>query len=172
MIRVHVDPGGGRELVEVSLERSESRSFSAFTAHVGDRTCDVEIDGTPARGGTLRMSGKVLPFRVWRHDDVIELWLAGETYTVRLPQRVAQRAGEVGASTPTGELTAPMPGTVLKINVARGDSFEAHDPLVVMESMKMEMSLSSPRAGRVKEILCGVGDLVVLGQLLAKLEDD
>jgi len=170
MIRVHVDRGGGRELVEVRLERSDSSD--AFTAHLNDRTFEVEIDGAAERGGRLRLHGKVIPFRAWRHDDTIDLWIAGRIYTVCIPRRVAQRAGEVGASTPTGELTAPMPGTVFKINVKEGETFRAHDPLIVMESMKMEMSLSSPQPGRVKEILCGVGDLVELGELLAKLEDE
>jgi len=171
MIRVQFHATEGAEPTEVNLERSPVKPGDAFAAHVGDRQTDVEIDSVSERGGKLRVRGKVLPFRAWRHDDTIDLWMAGRIYTVRIAQRVARRAGEVGANAPAGDLTAPMPGTVLKINVAPGDAFDAHDPLVIMESMKMEMSLSSPRPGRVAEVLCKVGDLVALGALLAKLED-
>ncbi|KAB2945072.1 MAG: acetyl-CoA carboxylase biotin carboxyl carrier protein subunit, partial [Phycisphaerae bacterium] len=47
------------------------------------------------------------------------------------------------------EVKAPMPGTILKILVKPGDVVTAHQPLVVMESMKMEMTLSASGAGRV-----------------------
>lgn len=83
--------------------------------------------------------------------------------------RTARRADEAGVATPTGDLTAPMPGTVLKINMADGDSFEAHDSLIVMESMNMEMPHSSPQPGRVVEIRCQMHDLVKPGKRPARL---
>jgi len=157
--------------IEVCLERSGGAHGATFVAHVDDRTSDVEIDSVSERGGKLRVRGKVLPFRAWSHDETIDIWMAGRIYTVQIAHRVARRAGEAGARTPTGNLTAPMPGTILKVNVAVGDAFDAHDPLIIMESMKMEMSLSSPQPGRVTEVMCKTGDLVQLGALLAKLED-
>jgi biotin carboxyl carrier protein len=62
-----------------------------------------------------------------------------------------------------------MPGTVRKINVAPGDHFEAHQPLVVMESMKMEMSLSMPHPGTVAQLSCEVGQLVDMGAVLLRV---
>ena len=53
--------------------------------------------------------------------------------------------------------------------MADGDTLEAHDSLIVMESMKMEMPHSSPPPGRVAAIKCQVGDLIEPGELPAKL---
>ena len=47
-----------------------------------------------------------------------------------------------------GEITAPMPGTVIRVLVAPGDEVAARQPLVVVEAMKMEMPLIAPRPGR------------------------
>jgi 3-methylcrotonyl-CoA carboxylase alpha subunit len=69
------------------------------------------------------------------------------------------------------DLTAPMPGTVLKVLVAPGQRFEAHAPLVVMESMKMEMTLSAPHAGRVGMIECRPGQLVAMGAVLMRFNE-
>ena len=55
-------------------------------------------------------------------------------------------------------------GSVWKIEVAVGDSVGEEDPLIILESMKMEIPLLAPRAGVVKEILVAEGDVaVVLG---------
>jgi biotin carboxyl carrier protein len=59
--------------------------------------------------------------------------------------------------------------------VAQGDTFAAHDPLVVLESMKMEMTLSAPAPGQVTAVRCAPGDLVEMGATLLQLterEDD
>ncbi len=63
-----------------------------------------------------------------------------------------------------------MPGTVLAIYVAVGDLVSTGDPLITLEAMKMEHAATSPRAGRVSEVLVRLGDQVTRGQLLATLE--
>ena len=63
-----------------------------------------------------------------------------------------------------------MPGTILKILIDEGETFAAHEPIIIMESMKMEMSLSAPHAGRVTKIECQVDQLVDMGAVLARLE--
>jgi pyruvate carboxylase len=66
----------------------------------------------------------------------------------------------------TGDITALMPGKILRIEVSVGDTVEEKQTLAIMESMKMETALKAPRAGRVDEIHCQAGQVVEMGQLL------
>ena len=79
----------------------------------------------------------------------------------------------VAASGPTpGEsgVTAPMPGTVIRIEVEPGDEVQPRRPLVVLEAMKMEIPVSSPFGGTVTAVHVAAGDRVAGGTLLVELE--
>ncbi|MGE5435316.1 MAG: acetyl/propionyl/methylcrotonyl-CoA carboxylase subunit alpha [Candidatus Doudnabacteria bacterium] len=74
----------------------------------------------------------------------------------------------------TGEqssLTAPMPGTVIRVVVAEGDRVEARQPLVVLEAMKMETPVVAPYEAVVRTIHVAEGDRVTGGTVLVELED-
>jgi biotin carboxyl carrier protein len=71
----------------------------------------------------------------------------------------------VGAKT----VTAPLPGSITKINVKVGDTVAAGDTVLMMEAMKMENSISAEFGGTVKAILCKEGDQVQSGQALVEL---
>ena len=71
-----------------------------------------------------------------------------------------------------GILTAPMPGTVVKVNVREHEHVAAHEALMVLEAMKMEHVLESPQAGVVIAIHHATGDLVKSGEPLIEIADD
>jgi biotin carboxyl carrier protein len=71
-----------------------------------------------------------------------------------------------------GQLRAPMPGHVLQVVAAVGDVVSGGDPIVVIESMKMEMTLAAPADGTLVELTVAVGDAVVSDQPLARVESD
>lgn len=77
-----------------------------------------------------------------------------------------------GSADVAGGQTAPMPGKVLSVHVQVGDQVAAGQPLVIMEAMKMEHTLTAPGASVVVELRCSVGDQVDNGQILVVLEDD
>ena len=81
------------------------------------------------------------------------------------PAPKAAPAPAAGAST----VTAPLPGTVTKINVKVGDTVAAGDTVLLMEAMKMENSITSEFAGTVKAILVETGAQVQSGQALVEL---
>ena len=66
-------------------------------------------------------------------------------------------------------ITAPMPGTVLAVSVAVGDEVTAHDPLVVLEAMKMEMPVLAPFTAAVTAVHVEPGDQVTSGAVLVEL---
>ena len=67
-------------------------------------------------------------------------------------------------------VTAPMPGTVIRVEVATGDLVQARRPLVVLEAMKMEIPVHSPFDGTVSAVHVSPGDTVAGGTLLVELE--
>ena len=67
-------------------------------------------------------------------------------------------------------ITAPMPGTVIQVNVAPGDHVDARRPLLVLEAMKMETPLTAPYDSTVKAVHVEEGDRVAGGALLVELE--
>jgi len=68
------------------------------------------------------------------------------------------------------EIKAHITGVVFEIVARPGDAVQAGDPVVVLESMKMEIPVEAPRAGRVAAILVEAGQTVQEGDVLALLE--
>jgi acetyl/propionyl-CoA carboxylase alpha subunit len=68
-------------------------------------------------------------------------------------------------------LTAPMPGTVIKVLAAPGDKVEQRQTLLVLEAMKMETPVVSPYAGVVRAVHVAEGDRVAGGAVLVELEE-
>ncbi|MCI0662150.1 MAG: biotin/lipoyl-binding protein [Acidobacteria bacterium] len=74
-----------------------------------------------------------------------------------------------GGGGPTG-LRSPMPGKVVRILLNPGDQVAAHQGVLVVEAMKMQNEIQSPRAGKVLEINVSEGQTVNVGQTLARVE--
>lgn len=142
-----------------------------FSVTIEDTVYEGSLVLTGPGEGWLNYAGRILPFYMTVKQNVLTLWLEGKTYTVNLVSSEARRAGAGGSALASdGEIKAPMPGTILKVLVKPGDSVEANQPLVIMESMKMEMTLAAPHASVVKEVTCGESQLVDMGALLVRLE--
>jgi acetyl/propionyl-CoA carboxylase alpha subunit len=80
-------------------------------------------------------------------------------------------AHEHAAADGSGTLTAPMPGTVIKVHAREGERVAARDPLVVLEAMKMETPLAAPYDATVAKVHVAEGDRVAGGALLVELSD-
>lgn len=68
------------------------------------------------------------------------------------------------------EVTAPMPGSILSINVEVGAQVNAGDTLLILEAMKMENEIAAPESGTVKSINVNVGSSVNTGDLMLVIE--
>ena len=94
--------------------------------------------------------------------------LEGRTVPVTVNGRRSKRTSGDAAGAGHGEqaIVAPMPGRVVRVLVGPGDAVEARQPLVVVEAMKMENELRSPRAGTIKEVTVSAGMSVDAGRVL------
>jgi acetyl-CoA/propionyl-CoA carboxylase, biotin carboxylase, biotin carboxyl carrier protein len=92
------------------------------------------------------------------------VWIARDGHHLEL-RTLRQDRSRVAR--PSGSLEAPMPGTVLIVRVKDGDAVEAGDVLIVLESMKMELSITAPHAGVVTDLSLSPGERVELGATLA-----
>jgi biotin carboxyl carrier protein len=97
--------------------------------------------------------------------------IEGRTVAIGVDGRRSRRASPDGVGQGAGDrpVLAPMPGRVVRVLVGPGDEVSARQPLVVVEAMKMENELRSPRAGIVKEVTVSAGMSVDAGRVLVTI---
>ena len=153
----------------------------------------VELDGENARAGDSSVRARLSdldggPERVLTLGDEVHrvfvrpgetrgnytLWVDGFRFDVEALDERSRAIRELSAATaaPKGPapLVAPMPGMIVRVNVAEGDVIQAGQGLVVMEAMKMENELRAPSAGAVRRVLVSPGTAVEKGALLLEME--
>jgi 3-methylcrotonyl-CoA carboxylase alpha subunit len=114
---------------------------------------------------SLMMEGQCISGRVIPVDDRFHVFWQGRHRVISWSDPIAH-AGESEAE--GGRLTAPMPGKIVQLMVAEGASVEKGTPLLIMEAMKMEHTISAPANGTVEALNYAVGDQVAEGaQLLS-----
>jgi 3-methylcrotonyl-CoA carboxylase alpha subunit len=108
---------------------------------------------------------------VARHGETVFVDVEGQSLEFMLapPPAIEEAVRHAAHGQGTAVLTAPMPGRVLSVRHRPGEPVAAHDPVVVIEAMKMEHAVASPLAGTVTAVHVRPGDQVQRGDLLAEV---
>ena len=146
-----------------------SLAIEARSIRVTAGDASAVIEGARIDAGWLsaRVDGSALRWRVHAFDDAIVLHDGTRRHRVQfMPAYQHGMAEAVGGG---NAVSAPMPGRVVLLRVAVGDEVALDQELLVMEAMKMELALKSPRAGRIHSIHAATGDFVEADAVLVRL---
>jgi acyl-CoA carboxylase subunit alpha len=142
----------------------------------GDRV-DAEVDGVPLRALVraatpdqvdLEIDGTRRVYRV--HQVGADVYVDASNGSSALSE--IPRFGDPTKLAPAGSLLAPMPGLVLRVLAEPGAVVTAGQPLLVLEAMKMEQTVSAPADGVLAELRAKAGEQVSTGQVLAVLQTE
>lgn len=163
-MKLEIQIAGRRREVEVAREgsrlrvRLDGRDLAADAVEVATGTYSILLDGQsfevrvqPEPGGRLRVQTYGEEFPVVVHDP--RVWRG--------------KRGGVLEAAGRQQLTAPMPGKVVRVLVTAGDKVEAGQGLLVVEAMKMQNEIRAPKSGTVERILVSEGQNVTSGHTLA-----
>ena len=142
----------------------------SIRVNLGGNEIELTVTTQDGRQGWCTTSDGQLHSFVWTWaGDSLELWLDGDVFIFERVERKGRsdRETSVGGS----DILALMPGTVKQILVAPGDSVERGQTVIIMESMKMELTIAAHRDGVVKRIPVEQGGQVEKGMRLLELED-
>ena len=166
-MKLEIHAGG--HVRHISLGRTGSR----LRAEIDGRT--VEADAVEVSPGTysILLNGESHEVRVTRlPGGALKLQSGGAEYTAEVFDPRAWRGRRHGALESEGpqQISAPMPGKVVRVLVQTGDRVEAGQGLMVVEAMKMQNEIKSPKSGVVERILVAEGQAVNSGEVLAWIE--
>jgi len=150
--------------------RLNAESHHDFTFTVGEAEhrvrvafCEdgraLAIDGRPYEADATNA-------RTVREGRKWHVFHEGVRWTLSLKEELA----EIDVDASTGSLAAPMPGRVIKLFVEQGAHVKKGDPLLILEAMKMEHTITAPSDGTIKEIHYAAGEQVLEGAQLIRME--
>ncbi|HEY0661649.1 MAG TPA: acetyl/propionyl/methylcrotonyl-CoA carboxylase subunit alpha [Lysobacter sp.] len=156
-LELHTHGSGGNYRIDVSGTAHEIAG-----ARLDDDMLSLRIDGRGRRFDVLERTS---------FDEGGQLALHDGEQRLRLQSVAMYRHEHSAIAGVADRLTAPMPGRVVVVRSGPGDKVEAGQELMVIEAMKMELSLKAPRAGTVAEVRAASGDFVEADAILVKLEE-
>jgi biotin carboxyl carrier protein len=140
-------------------------------AVIDGRTYQVEARQQTDGGWRLLIDGSpITAYTAARDQQRFVKIGSGPALSVTVPDaRARRRAASAGAQ---GQLVAQMPGQVVDVLVKPGDRVQSGQMLAVLEAMKMEIRVTAPQAGTIRQVLVSKGDVVERDQNLIELDSD
>ncbi len=143
-----------------------ARGHNSYQVEDGDGSLNIAVLGRSGHAFSFNLDGRVVGATLVEHGQWVSVFLEGGAYSFAMPDRLAddEQGDAVG-----DQLIAPMPGLVKVVSTRTGASVTKGDTLIVMEAMKMELTLKAPRDGVVAELFVDQGEQVSDGTVLLAL---
>ena len=157
----------GERIHEITIERRDAR----FCVTVDGVTYEADVRKLHGDCYTILVKGRSYEVSVEQDGDSYRVWHGAAVQVVTLTdpsRRARQESGEAGHG-PVRVVTV-MPGRVVRVLVREGDKVQPGQGLVVVEAMKMENEIVSPRGGRVTAVRVEPGRPVEAGATLVVVE--
>ncbi len=162
---------GGKEIARprrLELEKSEG----GWECRLDGQT--VHIDAVIPRRDVLSLlvDGRAYEIKREQTSTDLHLWVGSACFAVEIRDPRSLRSRRQAGADEKGprKIVAPMPGRIVRLLVAEGSSVEAGQGIVVVEAMKMQNEIKSPKKGVVKKMSASAGTSVNPGDLLAIVE--
>lgn len=135
---------------------------------------EIVVDAVMTRRDVLSLLIDGRSYEVKREQTALDLhlWVGNTRYGVEVCDPRSLRARRDGGGDEKGpkKLVAPMPGRIVRVLVSPGNEVEAGQGVVVVEAMKMQNEIKSPKKGVVQKVPASVGANVNAGDVLAVVE--
>jgi len=163
-------------IYDVSIEGTNyrlelNRTPTGWTCSLNGRP--VQLDAVLIRPGVLSLLIESQAYEVKREKvgSGIHLWVGNQRYAAKLrdPRSLGNLKDGAGRQQGSSKLTAPMPGKVVRLLVNEKDQVEAGQGVLVVEAMKMQNEIKSPKKGIVQKV-AAEGSSVNAGDVLAIVE--
>jgi biotin carboxyl carrier protein len=149
-----------------------SRDGTTVNARVGDREYVLTVSEPEPGVFLLKDGSRIYEASTSRTADGTLVTIGGREHRVSLtdPKRLRGSAGGAEAAGGRAEIKTAMPGKVVRILKAAGDPVEKGEGVIVVEAMKMQNEMRSPKDGVIDTINVAEGDTVAAGDVLLVIE--
>ena len=160
----------GEKVISFQAEKKGDHGIT-----LANDSCHLDIEYSVISGHHLHLviNGTPLNAYLARDGDTTTVIIRGIPYSIQdadIPETRAR--GKKGLQAIPQDVTPPMPAVVVRILVTAGDSVKQGQSVIVVESMKMETTLTAPYDGRVRAVNVAKGDKVMPGQILVDIDRD
>src|SRR5688572_6366965 len=157
----------GDKRVDVEITRTTNQ----IEARVGGRTYNLEIEAVAAKTYWFNWNNQSIEVIVAATDEGFTVTIGGHQIPVELldTRKALSRIADHGREG-VAIVRAPMPGRIVRVLASENSLVEANQGIVVMEAMKMQNEIRSPKRGRIQQLNVSEGTAVISGQPIAAVE--
>jgi biotin carboxyl carrier protein len=167
-MKLHAEIGDTKH--EIEIKREDGKVF----ADVDGRTYELEVSEPESGVYLLKHNGHVVEAvtSAGKSAEPVNVRIGSHEFDIKLVDPKRLRSTDSGAHHEDGvvEIKAAMPGKVVRVLLHVGSAVEKGDSVLVVEAMKMQNELKSPKTGVVKNIRVDEGSTVSAGDVLATIE--
>lgn len=157
------------KLLDAENKLELSRSRDRYRLHLGSAVIAIDLKAGAGGKSWLTVGDRHIEVIIATRGDEVFVQLDGEAHALRYQHPLDRLAAQAGGAA-SDRILAPMPGSIVSVQVAAGDRVQRGQALLLMESMKMETTLTAPRDGVVAAVQFEKGQTFDRDALLLSLE--